>query len=100
MTNFIKDCHIEFSETAKEVLQTGKELYKYYHSKADSNSNVSFYDIRMYFQGKNEKGNMNNKSLDEEYNMLIWNLKQSLKNLENQIIPNTTIFFYIFKYFF
>lgn len=92
MTDFIRDNKIEFSETAKEVLVAGKKLYQYYHSKQDSNPNASFYDIKIYFQGMNEKGRMNRNSMDETYLMLLWNLRQNLKKLEDQIIPK------IYKY--
>ncbi len=87
MTDFIKEKGIEFSDTAKKVLYSGKELYKYYHSKSDSNPNASFYDIRMYFQGLNDKGKMNSNSIDETYSMLLWDLRQKLKKLEKEIIP-------------
>jgi len=87
MTDYIKEHNIKFSEEAQRVLDAGKELYKYYHSKADSNPNASFYDIRMYFQGTNEKGKMNAKSEDEEYSMLLFNLRQEIKRLSEKIIP-------------
>ncbi|MEE3348709.1 MAG: hypothetical protein VZR09_01585 [Candidatus Gastranaerophilaceae bacterium] len=97
MTDFIKENGIEFSETAKEVLESGKELYKYYHSKDDSNPNASFYDIRMYFQGKNDKGTMNSNSTDEIYSMLLWNLRQNLKKLETKIIPKIYEYGFLIK---
>lgn len=87
MTDYIKENNIEFSEEAKQVLNAGKELYKYYHSKDDSNPNASFYDIRMYFQGLNDKGKMNSRSSDDTYTELLQNLRQDIKKLEGKIIP-------------
>ena len=77
----------EFSEPAKTVFNTGKELWKYYHVQPKCNVNASLYDIREYFQGRNDKGKMNNKSNDETYNELIANLRTSLKALAKKIEP-------------
>ena len=44
-------------------------------------------DIREYFQGRNEKGNMYAKSSDEKYNELIGNLRAELKILAEKIEP-------------
>jgi len=77
----------EFSETARTVFQAGKELWKYYHKQPNCNVNASLYDIREYFQGRNEKGKMNNKSDDETYNELIGNLRLTLKILAKKIEP-------------
>ena len=49
--------------------------------------NASLYDIREYFQGRNEKGKMNNKSDNEKYNELIENLRLALKILAKKIEP-------------
>lgn len=87
ITDYIKKENIHFSNEAKLVFESGKELWKYYHSKDDSNPNASFYDIREYFQGKNNKGKMNNTSEDETYSVLMWNLQQKMKNLSSKIIP-------------
>jgi hypothetical protein len=51
------------------------------------NPNASLYDIREYFQGRNEAGKMNNKSKDEHYNQLIASLRESLKTLAKKIEP-------------
>lgn len=51
------------------------------------NVNASLYDIREFFQGRNEAGKMNNKSTDETYSKLIANLRVSLKTLANKIAP-------------
>jgi len=92
----------EFSETAKQVFAAGRELWKYYHAqkfpsihggvdaevgRGGYNSNSSLYDIREYFQGRNDKGKMNNKSEDEKYNELIENLRLALKMLAKKIEP-------------
>ena len=49
--------------------------------------NASLYDIREYFQGRNEKGTMNNTSKDETYNELINNLRSAIKILAEKIEP-------------
>jgi hypothetical protein len=40
----------------------------------------------MYFQGAKD-GRMNNKSNDEEYNLLIWTLPDKIKILAKKIEP-------------
>ncbi|MDO4224759.1 MAG: hypothetical protein Q4C75_02580 [Bergeyella zoohelcum] len=47
----------------------------------------TLYDIREYFQGRNDKGKMNNKSQDEHYNELIKDLRDCLKTLAQKIQP-------------
>jgi hypothetical protein len=78
---------LTFSEKAMAVFDSGRELWKYYHSKSDVNVNASLYDIREYFQGRNASGKMKNKSQDEMYNKLIADLRQSLKILAKKIEP-------------
>ena len=77
----------EFSAEAKEVFNAGRELWKYYHKQPDCNVNASLYDIREYFQGRNDKGKMNNKSEDETYMNLINELRAKLKLIEKKIEP-------------
>lgn len=77
----------EFSEEAKAVFGAGKELWKYYHSKPFVNVNASLYDIREYFQGRNDKGRMNSKSDDETYMGLIGELRNKLDFLADKIKP-------------
>jgi len=74
-----------FSPEAQAVFDAGKELYKYYHSFKNINTNASLYDIREYFQGRNEKGKMNNKSTDDKYNEHIVVLREKLKILAEKI---------------
>jgi len=78
---------LEFSEEAKAVFNSGRELWRYYHSKPNCNVNASIYDIREYFQGRNEKGKMNNKSQDETYTKLITDLKDKLNIIAQKIEP-------------
>jgi len=78
---------LEFSEEAKAVFNSGRELWRYYHSKPNCNVNASLYDIREYFQGRNEKGKMNNKSQDETYTKLIADLRDKLNILAQKIEP-------------
>jgi hypothetical protein len=87
--NFQKvvNAKLEFSAEAMAVFNAGKELWRYYHQQKDININASFYDIREYFQGRNDKGRMNGKSTNEQYNQLIGNLRNSLNILAQKITP-------------
>jgi len=78
---------LEFSPQAQAVFNAGRELWKYYFSKPDCNENAALYDIRDYFQGRNDSGKMNNKSEDEKYMILLNVLKDSLKVLSKKIEP-------------
>lgn len=78
---------LEFSPEAQAVFNAGRELWQYYFSKSDCNVNAALYDIREYFQGRNDKGKMNNKSEDEQYTILMNALKDSLKDLSKKIEP-------------
>jgi hypothetical protein len=77
----------EFSPEATAVFNAGRELWKYYHKQPNINVNTSLYDIKEYFQGRNDKGKMNNKSEDETYNELIKNLRDTLNILAEKIEP-------------
>ena len=86
MTDFIKGR--KFSPEAKDVFNAWKKLWTYYHencSNSDYLPNASLYEIREYFQWRNDKWKMNNKSTDEKYNELIWNLREKLKILWDKI---------------
>ena len=83
-TTFIKR---KFSAEAKAVFSAGRKLWTYYHSQKKCNVNASLYDIREHFQGRNDKGKMNNTSNDETYNELIANLRSALKTLAKKIEP-------------
>lgn len=77
----------EFSEEARAVFDAGRELWKYYHIQPNVNVNASLYDIREYFQGRNDKGKMNSKSDDNAYMLLISELRNKLKFLADKIKP-------------
>jgi len=101
------DCHtdksarydgrkLQFSDRAIDVFKAGKELWKYYHSQknhpcpskgGEYNVNASFYEIREYFQGRDDAGKMKSTSQDERYNFLLGNLKLEMKFLAQQIEP-------------
>ena len=86
MTDFLKGR--EFSQEAKDVFDAWRKLRTYYHencSNSDYLPNASLYEIREYFQWRNDSGKMNNKSDDEKYNELIWNLREKLKILWDKI---------------
>ena len=85
MADFIKSNSIQFSKEAKNVLNAGREIWKYYHSQSEINVNASFYDIKEYFQGRNKSGIMNKSSKDTHYNKLLTELKVSLNVLKELI---------------
>jgi hypothetical protein len=78
---------LQFSIEATAVFDAGKLLWKYYNSFNAINANASLYDIRAFFQGRNDKGRMNAKSTDERYNELIGNLRLALSILADKITP-------------
>ncbi len=84
---------LEFSETALNVFNAGKEIYKYYHSQDFTNhaynANVSLYDIKEFFQGRNAQGKLNPplKAKDEYYKQLYFNLQDALKDLAKELQP-------------
>lgn len=78
---------LDFSYEAIEVYNAGRRIWKYYHQLPNCNVNASLYDIREHFQGRNEKGKMNNKSDDKTYMELITVLRENLRQLANKIEP-------------
>jgi hypothetical protein len=85
-----------FSPEAQDVFEAGKALWAYYHTAIYNlpilggqkwTVNASFYDIKEYFQARNEKGKMNNRSEDDTYNALIATLREKLKALAKKIEP-------------
>ncbi len=77
----------QFSEEATAVFNAGRELWQYYHAQNEVNVNASLYDIREYFQGRNDKGRMNARSTDGKYTELISELRNNLNALADKIKP-------------
>ena len=79
------------SREAREALDAGKEIWKYYMSKSGISANASFLDIRAFFQGykTTDKGKriMNTTSEDETYTALLKDLREKMKALEAHIEP-------------
>jgi hypothetical protein len=82
-----KNKKLQFSDEAQTVLNAGRELWKYYHAQPSCNPNASLYDIREFFQGRDNRGKMKNKSGDETYNTLIGELRTALQALALKIQP-------------
>jgi hypothetical protein len=78
---------LKFSPEATAVFDAGRALWTYYHAQPQCNVNASLYDIREHFQGRNDKGKMNNKSSDEVYSSHIAELRSALKLLAQKIEP-------------
>ena len=85
--SFVPTEPMRFSAEANAVFDAGRELWRYYHAQPNVNVNASLYDIKEYFQGRNDKGKMNNSSTDEHYNELIGSLRSALKILAKKIEP-------------
>ncbi len=84
---------LEFSQSALNVFNAGKEIYRHYHTQASTNrpynANASLYDIKEFFQGRNAQGKLNlpAKAKDEHYKQLYANLQDALKDLAKEIQP-------------
>lgn len=83
---------IEFSSQANELLKAGKELFKYYHTHSEDKNylvNASLYDIKEFFQGRDEKGKMNrpSKAKDDHYKALLSDLNEALNVLAKKLEP-------------
>ena len=83
---------IQFTPAAQAVMDAGRKIWIYYMKQKPKtygaepiNVNASFYDIRAYFQGRDEKGKMNNDSKDETYMALLRELRTYQKVLAKQI---------------
>ena len=86
-TTTVENKSLQFSDEATAVFDAGRKLWKYYHAQNGVNVNGSLYDIREYFQGRNEQGRMNAKSNDETYTQLIGDLREKLNVLATKIKP-------------
>lgn len=73
------------SSEAQAVYDAGLALWRYYHSQPNALADASFYDIRLHFQGTNDKGTMNAKSDDETYTELVSDLREKMKLLAKRI---------------
>lgn len=78
---------LQFSTESQAVMDAGRELWRYYHTMKDANPNASLYDIKEYFQGRDDNGKMKTKSDDKQYTELLDNLKTAMQNLANEIRP-------------
>jgi hypothetical protein len=78
---------IQFSPAAQQVMNAGRELWRYYHAQANANPNASLYEIREHFQGRKGNGKMNNRSSDDKYNELIATLRKNIELLARKIEP-------------
>ncbi len=97
---FIPQEPMVFSSEAQNVLMAAKAIYIYYHQIASKKTtalainenakyleNAALYDIKEFFQGRNEKGRMNSKSEDLKYTALLNDLKNAQKILAQKIEP-------------
>lgn len=84
---------LKFSPSASKVFDAGREVYRYYHTQDFTNrpynANVSLYDIKEFFQGRNAQGKLNPpvKAKDTYYKQLYANLQDALKDLAKDLQP-------------
>ncbi|WQT68116.1 hypothetical protein E5D92_07105 [Helicobacter pylori] len=84
---------LKFSLCASKVFDAGREIYRYYHTQDFTNrpynANISLYDIKEFFQGRNAQGKLNlpTKAKDGYYKQLYANLQDALKDLAKEIQP-------------
>ena len=78
---------LQYSDESKLVLSAGRDLWRYYHTMDAANPNASLYDIKEFFQGRNQNGKMNSSSDDPIYTSLLEKLKTALRVLGEQIKP-------------
>lgn len=88
MYKFLSERNIpeSLSPAALAVYNAGLALWRYYHTKG-ANPNASLYDIKEFFKGRNDKGKMNNKSEDPEFNRLESELSNAMRDLASEIEP-------------
>ena len=88
MYNFLKTRNIpeSLSPAALAVYNAGLALWRYYHANG-ANPNASLYDIKEFFKGRNDKGKMNNRSTDPEFNRLESELSNAMRGLASEIEP-------------
>ena len=82
---FIPRVPLTFSEEATAVFDAARALWRYYYAQPDAHPNASYYDIRAYFQQRNDKGRMNAQSEDAEYTRLHALLKAARAELAKVI---------------
>ena len=82
------------TDEAKAVYDKALEIFRYYHRRKNwsvdgrtaYNHNAGFYDIRAFFQGRNEEGKMIAKSPDDKYRCLMEDLRKNIKTLRDENI--------------
>lgn len=88
----MSDCLV-FSQEAEAVFKIGREIFAYYHTQDFStkpyNVNASLYDIKEFFQGRNDKGEMIDirQVKDAHYKDLMAELADSLNTLAKKLEP-------------
>ncbi len=70
---------------ARRVYDAGKALWCYYHARPDADPDASLYDIRAYFQGRDDQGKVKSSSEDGTYRRLNQDLKDALEALAEKI---------------
>ena len=80
---------LKFSETAALLFNAALSLWRFYHNSVERGAytNASLFDIREYFQARNDKGRMNSKSANSKYNELIGDFRGAQKLLAKKIEP-------------
>lgn len=94
---FVPPSKLVFSQKALKVLDAAGNLYRYYNNVNDaSNPNASIYDIKSFFQEKNN-GRLKRSSSDSTYLHLISELQVKLHALSLDIIPKVYEYEFLLK---
>ncbi|MCS6820988.1 MAG: hypothetical protein NZ551_03880 [Microscillaceae bacterium] len=95
-TEKVRTTPLTFSVEAKAVFEAGRKLWAYYHQvitqkltigEEQDEVNASLYDIKVYFQGKNEQGRLKSNSTNTTFKELLNNLRSELDALAQKIEP-------------
>ena len=88
---------VTMSAEARSVMEAGKAVYQYYHEvrkqKGSGSLNASLYDIKEYFKGRNDKGQI--KATSEDYphfNELMETLRIALQSLAEALRPKVYLY--------
>lgn len=85
--NTARTTPLEFSKEAQSVINSGRELWIYYHQQPGCNVDASLYEIREFFQGRDDTGKMNPRSDNETYTALIGEVRRNMRILIDKIGP-------------
>lgn len=84
-TSFVPSSSLEFSSEADAVFDAGCKLWRLYMAESGVDVNASLYEIRIHFQGMDDKEHLNTKGGSDEYKDCLAALRNALKVLSARI---------------